>query len=137
MSFVSNNPPPSHSPIDQREIELKASKQETEKSEQIVLIGEWLNQHQNDYIAHAIWEGNVEKVIHRGAVLPAEAVLKESNVVEFEKGETYGTRGTLKLVELMDSDKKTFTELSSQDANKLRELEEKEKKDFLLRNVKN
>ena len=86
----------------------------------------WLEQHQKDFIAHAIWEGNIGKVIQSGAVLPAEAVLKENGEVEYEKGSTHGSRGTFKLIDLTEEDRKAFVELTSEDQPVFNELQSKQ-----------
>lgn len=55
-------------------------------------LGGWLKHYQKDFVAHAIWKTNVNKVLDSGAVKPAEQVFKEAGEVEYEAGATYGTR---------------------------------------------
>jgi hypothetical protein len=114
------------------EIEAKVKEEESigyieepspEQIEQSQLIQAWLDQHGHNYVAHAVWEGNIEKVIKRGAVIPAEAALKETGFVEYEKGDTQGSRGTLELDELTNKEKNFFTELSEKEESELKELQ--------------
>lgn len=102
------------------------------KNEQSECVQGWLNQHQNDYVAHAIWGVNIGKVIKRGAVLPSEAVLKECGEVEYEKGTTFGARGTRNLVNLTETDKMIFTELSEKQEAEFQQLQQKENSGLCL-----
>jgi hypothetical protein len=93
--------------------------------EQLAILQSWLDQYQSDYIAHAVWPGNIGKVIERGAVLPAEAVLKELQSVEYEQGSTYGSRGTRQLVNLTDDVREIFEKLTPEEEVMLEKLKEK------------
>ncbi len=100
---------------------------ETVQSEQAKLIQVWIEQNGKDYVAHAIWDGNIEKVIREGAVLPGEAVLKKTGNVEYEKGSTYGTRGVRTLINIKEKDKILFKTLSEKEKKQLEELKYKQK----------
>ena len=64
-----------------------------EKEQQRQLIASWMARFKDDYVAHAVWGDNFAKVVESGAVLPAEAVLRTTGNVEYEKGGLYGQRG--------------------------------------------
>lgn len=63
-------------------------------------VGKWLLQHYSDYVAHAIWPSNVDKVMQSGAVKSSEAVLRETGEVEYESGYGFGMRGTASLIQI-------------------------------------
>lgn len=89
---------------------------------QAVVVQEWLNLYQNDFVAHAIWETNVDKVIRSGEVLPAEAVLLKNKAVEYEGGALYGERGVKKLKPLTAEDIAKIESLSPEEEARLVEL---------------
>jgi hypothetical protein len=107
------------------EIEAEVTQKQIVKADQSQLVQAWLEQHEKDFVAHAIWEGNISKVIQRGAVLPSEAVLKEKGEVEYEMGSVCGARGTRALIELTEEDRKVFTELTEEEETTLKELQDK------------
>lgn len=100
---------------------------ESIRMEQLAILQSWLDQYQSDYIAHAVWPGNIGKIIERGAILPAEAVLKELQSVEYEKGSTFGSRGTRQLIDLKDDIREIFEKLTPEEEVELEKLKEKEK----------
>lgn len=95
------------------------------------ILQDWIAQNGNDYIAHAIWKDNVASVVKKGALLPAELVLREMKEVEYEKGAMFGSRGKIVLPELTleeiqsiedmlsDEEKKELSDLRSRKAEEI------------------
>jgi hypothetical protein len=78
------------------------------------LLRAWIEQHGKNYFAHAIWDASAQvTVLNEGQLSCAEAVLRKTRKVEYEKGSTYGTRGTDQLPTLTDSDQKELNEVTA------------------------
>lgn len=56
----------------------------------------WIERHGKDFVAHAIWENNVEKLLKAGMVHSAEAIVRSGKTASFETG-TWGDRSSLNL----------------------------------------
>lgn len=68
-------------------------------------LDQWIVKQNQDWVAHAVWTNNaVQKIFQMRKVLPAEAVIRTSAVVEYEKGHGYAARGQAELPKLDSSD---------------------------------
>ncbi len=64
----------------------------------------WLATHRHEFLAHGIWEDNVQKTLRSGKVIPAELILRETGSLSFESTRHYGRRSahTLRSQEIHD-----------------------------------
>jgi len=60
-------------------------------------FGVWYQENRRDYIAHAIWKCNIDRVFEAGIIKPAETILRETRVVEYEAGGRFGARSRIDL----------------------------------------
>ncbi len=86
------------------------------------LVDGWLAKNKTDFAAHAVWKGNFSKIVQEGAVLPAEAILRKKQEVEYEAGSTYNARGTLTLPKLSEEELRSIEVLDSDESKKIYEV---------------
>lgn len=93
----------------------------TPNNEQQLLIQNWLSTWKDDFVAHAIWNGNFSSVVKDKAILPAEAILRTKGSVEREKG-TYGNRVIETLPSLTSEDIAALETLDPENESDLQKL---------------
>lgn len=75
-----------------------------EALEQQQLVQDWLDKNNRDFVAHAIWPCNVDKVISSDALMPTEEIYRIKGEVEHETGSVYNARGISRKIHLTDDE---------------------------------
>lgn len=116
---------------------LKISTVEEENATgQRTLTQEWLSKWSEDFVAHAVWNGNFEGVIKEGAVLPAEAILRKTGSVSRENV-LFGNRIVEALPKLSQEDIDELESFSVSDESRFQEaIERNNKKPYTLEDKK-
>jgi hypothetical protein len=111
--------------------------QEENKKTHQTIVENWLTNHKSDFIAHAVWGTNFEKIMadkENPTIMPSESILREKGLVEFEQGSMHGQRGELKRTLLTDVELNQLEVLEEEDQEKLDTLNALKKEETITVN---
>lgn len=63
------------------------------QTEQQNQLTQWISEHQETYVSHAVWSDNIELLLGDGILRPGEEQLRQRGFVSYEQGASFSERG--------------------------------------------